>query len=88
MLHTGWRPHFLGPRQALKTRSSCEEGMWCLLRVLVLLTTDAVTAVRLEFAAVRSVNIFLSWDLEGKHHSISLLDPGKPLAGTRHTKVV
>lgn len=56
--------------------------------MLVLLTTNAVTAVRLEFAAVRSVNIFLSWDFEGKHHSISLLDPGKPLAGTRHTKVV
>lgn len=43
------RDEVIGPREVLRTESSYEEGMWHLLKVLVLFTADGVPAVRLEF---------------------------------------
>lgn len=39
----------VGPRQVLKTGSFYEEGLWHLLKVLVLSTTGEVPAARFAF---------------------------------------
>lgn len=62
----------------LRTGSFYEEGVWHLLKVLVLFTAARVPAV--------SLNIFLNWELGVSSTLSYLLDPCRPSAGARCTE--